>query len=212
MLLVAHTPSLWALGIAYHDGEIGGWCEGDNEVNGTDVQRLLDEWGPCADPDDCPADLNGSGAVGEVDLAILLAHWGPCHVQGDTDGDDSLGLGDLQKVVMDAGLVCRGDLDYNGHIDGRDYALAEREWTRVGDSEDEHPGVPEVDGSPTLGITDMLQVLDDLGTDCRSDVNQDGIVNGLDAACVCIYLGYSEEDCDDLAAGSPAASGSSGNP
>lgn len=203
LLLTGHAMPLGAFGIAYHDGEIAGWCEGDGEVGESDVQTLLDAWGECEDPDACPPDLNGNGVVGEGDLDILIGHWGPCHELGDVTGDGSLSLPDLLKVAGDEGLICRGDLDYNGRIDGRDYALAEQEWTRAGDSADEHPGVPLVDGSPLLGITDVLEVLEALGTDCRSDVNQDGIVDGLDAACICVYLGYSEAVCEDLVYGTP---------
>lgn len=39
----------------------------------------------------CPADLDGSGAVGSADLANLLADWGPCPAEGPcpADFDDS---------------------------------------------------------------------------------------------------------------------------
>ena len=41
----------------------------------TDLLELLAAWGHCAD---CPADLDGDGAVGVTDLLSLLAAWGVC--------------------------------------------------------------------------------------------------------------------------------------
>jgi hypothetical protein len=46
-------------------------------VNGDDLGILLGAWGPCASTD-CPADLDGNGAVDADDLGILLAAWGAC--------------------------------------------------------------------------------------------------------------------------------------
>lgn len=46
----------------------------DDNVGAFDLARLLGAWGPCLDPDDCPADLNADGSA---DLAQLLASWGP---------------------------------------------------------------------------------------------------------------------------------------
>ena len=37
--------------------------DGDGDVDGADLGLLLGAWGPCDDPDDCPADLDDSGAV-----------------------------------------------------------------------------------------------------------------------------------------------------
>ncbi len=50
--------------------------DGDGDVDAADLALLLGNWGPCADPDDCPADLDGDGSVGASDLAILLGNWG----------------------------------------------------------------------------------------------------------------------------------------
>ncbi len=49
---------------------------GDGVVDGLDLLILLAEFGPCADPNDCPADLNGDGEVDIFDLLILLDNWG----------------------------------------------------------------------------------------------------------------------------------------
>ena len=53
-----------------------GDLDGDGDIDAADLAQLLGNWGPCADPDDCPADLDGDGSVGAFDLAILLGNWG----------------------------------------------------------------------------------------------------------------------------------------
>ena len=53
---------------------------GDIDMNGTvglsDLLFLLENWGPCDNCDDCPADLDADCTVGLSDLLILLANWG----------------------------------------------------------------------------------------------------------------------------------------
>ncbi len=51
---------------------------GDDVVNVFDLLALLDAWGECVEPNDCPADLNGDGLVNVFDLLILLEQWGVC--------------------------------------------------------------------------------------------------------------------------------------
>ena len=53
-----------------------GDIDGDGDVDPFDLALLLGSWGPCPDPDDCPADLDGDGNVGAADLAMLLGNWG----------------------------------------------------------------------------------------------------------------------------------------
>jgi len=48
----------------------------DGAVNGADLLILLENWGECDDPDNCPGDFNGDGVVDGADLLILLANWG----------------------------------------------------------------------------------------------------------------------------------------
>ena len=55
---------------------IEGDLDNDGDIDAADLAQLLGNWGPCADPDDCPADLDGDGIVGAFDLAILLGNWG----------------------------------------------------------------------------------------------------------------------------------------
>ena len=52
-----------------------GDLDGDCSVGYADLDILLDNWGPCADCDDCPADLDADCTVGVVDLLILLGNW-----------------------------------------------------------------------------------------------------------------------------------------
>ena len=58
---------------------------------------------------DCPADLDGDGAVGGADLTIILSDWGCI-------GND-----------------CVGDLDGNGEVNGADLTIILSAW---GDCED----------------------------------------------------------------------------
>ena len=51
---------------------------GTGVVDGSDLNYLLGQWGPCIDPLDCPADFNGNGQVDGADLLELLSAWGPC--------------------------------------------------------------------------------------------------------------------------------------
>ena len=49
---------------------------------------------------DCPADLDGDGAVGPADLAELLGAWGPCEAcPADLDGDGLVGAPDLAELL-----------------------------------------------------------------------------------------------------------------
>jgi trimeric autotransporter adhesin len=48
----------------------------DGVVNVSDLLILFDNWGPCADCDDCDADLNGDCVVNVSDLLILFDSWG----------------------------------------------------------------------------------------------------------------------------------------
>ena len=49
---------------------------------------------------DCPADLDGDGAVGPADLAELLGAWGPCEAcPADFDGDGLVGASDLAELL-----------------------------------------------------------------------------------------------------------------
>ncbi len=49
---------------------------GECEVGAADILRLFGAWGPCADCEDCPADLSGDCVVGAADILLLLANWG----------------------------------------------------------------------------------------------------------------------------------------
>jgi len=48
---------------------------------------------------DCPADLDGDGAVGSSDLSILLGNWGASGGPADLTGDGSVGSADLAELL-----------------------------------------------------------------------------------------------------------------
>lgn len=53
-----------------------GDLDGNGVVDVFDLLILLDAWGACGDPADCPADLTGDGTVDVFDLLVLLDNWG----------------------------------------------------------------------------------------------------------------------------------------
>ena len=58
------------------DDPVPGDLNGDGVVDVFDLLILLEQWGICADPDNCPADLNDDGVVDVFDLLALLENWG----------------------------------------------------------------------------------------------------------------------------------------
>ena len=52
----------------------------DGVVGIDDLVLLINHWGPCADPGDCPWDCEEEpdGSVGIDDLVAVINHWGPC--------------------------------------------------------------------------------------------------------------------------------------
>ncbi|MHC4766420.1 MAG: hypothetical protein ACYTF2_15095, partial [Planctomycetota bacterium] len=49
---------------------------------------------------DCPADVDGDGAVGVTDFLQLLAAWGPCpECPEDIDGDGTVGVLDFLELL-----------------------------------------------------------------------------------------------------------------
>lgn len=52
-----------------------GDLNGDGLVGGADLGELLSQWGPCDNPDDCPADFNNDGVINGADLGVLLSNW-----------------------------------------------------------------------------------------------------------------------------------------
>jgi len=59
----------------------GGDVDGSGQVNVDDLLALINSWGTCADPVDCPADLvppGGNGVVNVDDLLDIINGWGSC--------------------------------------------------------------------------------------------------------------------------------------
>lgn len=71
------TSIVWgsAIYVAYAETDVPGDVNGDGLVNVDDLLIVLNNWGPCLDPDDCPADLTGDGQVNVDDLLMVLNNW-----------------------------------------------------------------------------------------------------------------------------------------
>ena len=53
----------------------------DNVVNAADLLAVINSWGPCADPNNCSADIappGGDDTVNAADLLTIINNWGPC--------------------------------------------------------------------------------------------------------------------------------------
>ncbi|MCI0630542.1 MAG: hypothetical protein L0Y44_07810 [Phycisphaerales bacterium] len=51
----------------------------DGVVNIYDLLLVISNWGPCGDPENCPADIApgaGDGVVNVIDLLSLISQWG----------------------------------------------------------------------------------------------------------------------------------------
>jgi hypothetical protein len=54
---------------------------GNGQVDADDLTAVILAWGPCANPDDCPADIappGGNDVVDADDLVAVVLAWGPC--------------------------------------------------------------------------------------------------------------------------------------
>ena len=51
---------------------------GDGVVNSADLLMIINNWGPCPDPNNCPADINKDHVVNSADLLMVINAWGPC--------------------------------------------------------------------------------------------------------------------------------------
>lgn len=49
---------------------------GDGLVNVPDLLAVINGWGPCSDPSDCPADIIQNGVVDVFDLVAVVLNWG----------------------------------------------------------------------------------------------------------------------------------------
>ena len=81
--------------------------DGNGEVNGTALSKLLGFWGQ----GDVPQDIDGDGLVAGSDLTLLLAHWRPC--RDDNAGFRSGGsvlrgsTGSISPFGTSIGCACR---------------------------------------------------------------------------------------------------------
>ncbi len=52
------------------------FVNGDGMVGVSDLLAVIAAWGPCADLNDCPADVTYDGLVNVSDLLLVIASWG----------------------------------------------------------------------------------------------------------------------------------------
>ena len=71
-------------------------------LTGPEIRTLVE----IGQPPNCPADIDGSGAVNAIDLAIVIGYWG-------TDGGKD---------------YPQADIDGSGEIDGADLAALLGSW------------------------------------------------------------------------------------
>lgn len=77
-------------------GVVGQW-QAHASAAGPTLSLTGGFWGP-GETASCPADLDGSGAVGSGDLASLLGQWG-APGPADIDGSGTVGSGDLASLL-----------------------------------------------------------------------------------------------------------------
>ena len=60
--------------------QVTGDINGDGNVNVQDMLAVINSWGPCANPNNCPADIapapNGDDTVNALDLLLVINNWG----------------------------------------------------------------------------------------------------------------------------------------
>jgi hypothetical protein len=151
------------VGIAYQytegcQGDIAGAAAGDNMPDGqigmTDFNTVLQNWGVCGDPSNCPADIVGpssdepDGVVDYSDFSFILTNWGLC-ASDDNDGD---GIPNNWEILWgfdpedfsDANL----DSDQDGLTNEQEYLL------ETDPTEADSDGDDVIDGAEVLGGSD----------------------------------------------------------
>ena len=166
----------------------------DGAVDQQDIAVILDHFHEeCDQTEGCPYDLNHNHLIGESDATALLGHWGDCPVPGDVTGDGIADAEDSAAVLDALGRDCRTNLDLRGLVTDNDFALASYAW-RGG--EGQFPRI-DVDGDGFQSILDLILVNDNLGLDCRPDLDYNGEVDCYDYLDVCYFTGEScsPSDC-----------------
>ena len=101
---------------------------GDQVVGVLDLLVLLTNFGPCADPDDCPGDFDDNDFVDVIDLLSLLQNLGQCPgftgCPWDVNGDATVNHADVAQVIDNLGPCdgCPEDVNGDGEVDGLDVA------------------------------------------------------------------------------------------
>ncbi len=107
---------------------------GDGIVDESDLGAVVNNLGPCADPNHCAWDVNGDGVVDGSDVAAVATNFGPCSLFLDCNGN---GIFDDLDLENGTSADCNG----NGVPDECDIA----------------GGVPDCNGNGIPDTCDQLQ-------------------------------------------------------
>lgn len=143
--------------------------DGNSRINLSDLSRHLALHGT----GDSAADLNCSGATDEGDTDVFLSQYGGCY-------------------------TCKGDVDGNGRVTGRDLkSLRARFGRRYPPADFNRNGV--------VDLSDLSVLLSRLGQVCHlpkpcdcPDVDQDGVVGASDLALTLSHVGQVDEPAFDF--------------
>ncbi len=144
----------------------------DGEQGVSDLTLLLGCWGSHAtDPEVVcdAADFDQDQEVGCFDLEYLIGNWGAC-TGADLNGDGYVNEADRDILCATLGTDCRFDLDHNGIVDQHDQNALLCLWGTSAPQGD-------FDSDGTVGTSDLLQLMNAFGRDCRADLDRDGIVD-----------------------------------
>jgi hypothetical protein len=135
------------------DGSRFGIDEPDGFIGTADFFAVLQAWGSCAKPADCPADfLDANGVVGsdgEVsvnEFFFVLQHWGPCGVV-DTDGD---GISDFFENQYD---ITSFDDPTDAYFDHDSDGLSTLDEITLYQT---HPNISDSDGDSVIDGAEVL--------------------------------------------------------
>jgi hypothetical protein len=143
------------------DGSLVAADEPDGFIGVPDFFAVLQAWGPCPKPTDCPANIvddsqNPEYAVDVDDFFFVLQNWGPCTAT-DTDGD---GISDFWENHY--GITAFDD-PTDAYVDHDNDGLSTLDeitihGTHPNDADSDDDGV--IDGAEVLGESDPMSASD----------------------------------------------------
>lgn len=155
----------------------------NGRVDAFDILVVSGSMGPCGSF--CPGDVNGNGYVGALDLARVVANVGDCPCIGDTepDGDVDADDADVSSVLF---TWCP-DLDGNGRVDEVDELIVLASFDT--DPDLDAVAAADINGDGVVNIDDYDIVHDELGKNCRMDVDFNLEIEVVDAAVIAGLIG-----------------------